>query len=57
MRMQSHNMTWGQWGGAANVIGFFYDTFSTVSLSFEVWLSSVGVQPLAQGRFSLYDRI
>ena len=57
VRMQHDIMTWGQWGNASHVIAFFYDTFSTVSLSFEVWLSSGGVQPLAQGRFSLYDRI
>ncbi|KAK0511237.1 hypothetical protein JMJ35_005810 [Cladonia borealis] len=57
VRMQHDIMTWGQWEGATNILAFFYDTFSTVSLSFEVWSSLDGVQRLAQGRFSLYDRI
>ena len=57
VRMQHDIMTWGEWEGASNILAFFYDTFSTVSLSFEVWSPPDGVQRLAQGRFSLYDRI
>ena len=57
--VQPDCMTWGEWKNAATVLAFFYDTFSTVSLSFEVRPLLPGMQSytLAHGRFSLYDRI
>ena len=59
VRVQPDSMTWGEWKNAATVLAIFYDTFSTVSLSFEVALLQPMPQPhaLAYGRFSLYDRI
>lgn len=57
VRLQTDIMTWGQWKNASNVLAYFYEKFSTVSLSFEVKSSVRKAQPLAQGRFSLYDRL